>query len=215
MAHKYKVFIQNNPIYFFDAVKEKKWNVYEDKNSLILPDPIDWEKVISTLEKGDFKKKVLVICSVNIKKQWEKFLSHFNLIKAGGGIVELPNERTLWIYRNGKWDLPKGKMDNDETFRQCAKREIMEETGLPNLDLGVKVCTTYHTYNLKGKRNLKKTKWYAATFPEDITLIPQLNEGISKAKWVKPKKTKKCLANTYPSITDVFRAFLKSKKLLI
>ena len=211
MAHKYKVFIQNNPIYFFDAIKEKKWEIKEDKSSVILSDPINWEHVISTLEKGDYKKKVIVIGSLNAKSQWKSFLKQFKLIKAGGGIVELPNGKTLWIYRNNKWDLPKGKMEKGEKYRVCAKREILEETGLPSLDLGNKICTTYHTYNLKGKRTLKKTKWYYASYHKEVNLEPQLDEGITKAEWIEKNEVESCLDNTFPSIGDVYRSYLKKE----
>jgi len=214
MAHKYKVFIQNNPIYFFDAIKEKKWEIKEDKNSVILSDPINWDQVISTLEKGDYKKKVIVVGALNAKHQWNSFLKQFKLIKAGGGIVELPNEKTLWIFRNNKWDLPKGKMEKGENFRACAKREILEETNLPDLELGNKICTTYHTYNLKGKRTLKKTRWYYASCHKEVSLDPQIEEGITKAEWIPKNKVAYCIDKTFPSIRDVYRSFLKRKKLL-
>ena len=48
-----------------------------------------------------------------------------------------------------------------------------------------KIIDTYHTYKLKGKRNLKKTRWYRASAKEEYELTPQINEGITKVKWVK------------------------------
>ena len=215
MASKYKVFIENIPIYFFDAIKEKKWYIIEDKETAFVVDPLRWDNIISDIENGRFKKKALVISSVDIKKHWQMFLSYFNIIKAAGGIVELQNEKTLWIFRNGKWDIPKGKREKKENYRYAAKREIIEETGIREIELQEKIIDTYHTYKLKGKRNLKKTRWYRATSKEEYELIPQIKEGITKVKWVKPNKTEKCLSNTYSSINDVYRAYLKSKKLLI
>ncbi len=38
-------------------------------------------------------------------------------IKTAGGIV-IKNEKILFIYKNGKWDLPKGKIDKGETIDQ-------------------------------------------------------------------------------------------------
>ena len=215
MANKYKVFIENIPIYFFDAVKEKKWNIIEDKDTQFIVDPLRWDNIISDIENGHFKKKALVITSVNIRMQWEMFLNYFNIIKAAGGIVELKNKKTLWIFRNGKWDIPKGKREVGESYRNTGKREIMEETGIKELELKEKIIDTYHTYKLKGKRNLKKTRWYRAESKEEYELLPQLDEGITKVKWVKPKNVEKCLSNTYPSINDIYQAYHKSKKLLI
>ena len=43
--------------------------------------------------------------------------------------------KLLMIFRRGKWDLPKGKLDKGETFERCAVREIEEETGFRNLKL--------------------------------------------------------------------------------
>jgi 8-oxo-dGTP pyrophosphatase MutT (NUDIX family) len=52
------------------------------------------------------------------------------IIKAGGGIVVNEQNEVLLIYRRGKWDLPKGKLDDGETIEECALREVKEETGL-------------------------------------------------------------------------------------
>ena len=135
MANKYKVFIENIPIYFFDAVKEKKWNIVEDKDTKFIVDPLRWDNIISDIESGHFNKKALVISSVNIKIQWQMFLKYFNIIKAAGGIVELKNKKTLWIFRNGKWDIPKGKIEMGESYKSTGQREIMEETGIKELEL--------------------------------------------------------------------------------
>lgn len=65
-------------------------------------------------------------------------------IDAGGGVVENEAGDILMIYRRGKWDLPKGKRDDGEDIAQCALREVAEETGLQQLQLGEKICDTYH-----------------------------------------------------------------------
>ena len=39
----------------------------------------------------------------------------------------------VFIFRRGKWDLPKGKSDIGETNKQTALREVIEETGIKEL----------------------------------------------------------------------------------
>ena len=41
----------------------------------------------------------------------------------------------LLIYRNGVWDLPKGKIEFGESYEDAALREVAEETGVKNLYL--------------------------------------------------------------------------------
>ncbi len=68
-------------------------------------------------------------------------------IIAAGGIVVNPNKEILWIFRRGFWDLPKGKLDPNESIEACAIREVMEETGISNLVLGDLILTTKHLYH--------------------------------------------------------------------
>ena len=51
-------------------------------------------------------------------------------IKAAGGIV-IKDDKILFINKNGRWDLPKGKMEHGVNKRNTAIIEISEETGLP------------------------------------------------------------------------------------
>jgi len=59
------------------------------------------------------------------------------------------------IFRRGKWDLPKGKLDKGETLEQCAVREVREETGLKKIKLQSPLMTTYHTY-MKARNHFEK-----------------------------------------------------------
>ena len=52
---------------------------------------------------------------------------------AGGGKVYNPKNEILFIFRNGKWDLPKGKAEAKETINLTALREVEEETGITGL----------------------------------------------------------------------------------
>ena len=95
-----------------------------------------------------------------IEENWKDFCSKFIMIEAAGGLVFNKDGHILMIFRNGKWDLPKGKLEIGESVEECAKREVEEECGIYGLDIIEKLLDTYHTYKLKGNKILKKTYWY-------------------------------------------------------
>src|SRR4051794_1665781 len=84
-------------------------------------------------------------------------------IIAAGGLVTNEYNELLMIFRRGKWDLPKGKLDEGETIEQCAVREVEEETGIGNLELVKLVGITYHEYFDKhiNTEVRKETHWFA------------------------------------------------------
>jgi 8-oxo-dGTP pyrophosphatase MutT (NUDIX family) len=129
----------------------------------------------------------------------------FRTITAGGGVVYNEQGAILMIFRNGFWDLPKGKLDEGESIEECAVREVQEETGLQQVTLGKHLHTSLHTYELKGKHILKVTEWYEMHTTSQMQLIPQGEEGIEKAEWVQPDHIKPYLSNTYPSIIDALQ----------
>jgi 8-oxo-dGTP pyrophosphatase MutT (NUDIX family) len=105
------------------------------------------------------------------------------------------------IFRRGKWDLPKGKLDPGESLEACAKREVKEETGLKELNQeGGLFLTTYHTYDENGKHLLKDTHWYKFKAPGKQSLNPQEEEEITKIEWVDKAEAKKYSDQTYPLI---------------
>ncbi len=133
------------------------------------------------------------------KAFWKKF----KVIKAAGGLVFDEKKEMLFIFRRGKWDLPKGKLDDGETLEQCAIREVEEETGLKNISLKKPIVTTYHTYDQDGKHILKESYWYEMHVAGSQKLIPQTIEDIHEVKWVKKKEVGEQMKNTFPSIKDV------------
>ncbi len=144
-----------------------------------------------------------IIYDKDLLKLKSAFFKHFTLKKAAGGLVKNNDEEILMIHRRGKWDLPKGKLDKGETLEACALREVTEETGLKNLELGALIRITFHTYSLFGKHILKETNWYSMKAKGIETLFPQTEEDITEIRWVIKKELKKYLSNTFPSIKDV------------
>lgn len=129
----------------------------------------------------------------------------FKVIKAAGGVV-YHKDRCLLIYRKKKWDLPKGKLDRDESSGKAAVREIREETGVAG-KLQHKICTTWHTYTFNDELVLKRTKWYLLDCISDRKMKPQAEEEIERLEWVSVGQAKSYLVNSYSSIRYVFERF--------
>ncbi|MES2704240.1 MAG: NUDIX domain-containing protein [Bacteroidota bacterium] len=127
-------------------------------------------------------------------------------IDAGGGLVYNEQNEVLLIYRRGKWDLPKGKLDEGEQIDACALREVTEETGLDDISLGDKVCDTYHIYSQNGEELLKHTVWYKMSGSASQKLKPQKEENIMEARWVKEQDLAPLMAKSYEAIREVMRA---------
>ena len=129
----------------------------------------------------------------------------FNPIEAGGGVVYNEDGAVLMIYRRGKWDLPKGKLDEGETIDMCALREVREETGLKNVTIGVKICDTYHIYTQNNEQLLKRTAWYKMSGTSTDKLKPQKEENIIEARWIYEKDLAAFASKSYEAIRDVLK----------
>ena len=162
---------------------------------------IDIEKLFNNSSKN--KKKTYLFVHPDADKIFQDLISGIKIIHAAGGLVKNAKGEYLLIYRLGKWDLPKGKVESGEKMKEAALREVEEECGVKIDYLGKKIATTYHTYQMKGKLVLKQTKWYEMGINNSPVLTPQLEEDISAAEWVRKKELKKIKENTYPLINDV------------
>ena len=91
---------------------------------------------------------------------WHNFLADYILLKAAGGIVWNEKKEVLMIKRFGKWDFPKGKVEEGEVLRATAVREVMEETGLQQVRPVQEILSTYHTYTSENQNVLKRTYWF-------------------------------------------------------
>jgi 8-oxo-dGTP pyrophosphatase MutT (NUDIX family) len=153
------------------------------------------------------KKKKLTeayIYHPNHEEILKKFTKEIPLIVAAGGVVTNDEGKVLFIYRNDKWDLPKGKLDKGESVEHCAIREVMEETGVEGLRIENFLKTTYHVFNHNGVPTLKQVHWYAMKTEYNGKLKPEKKEGIEKVKWKGPNKIKKALQNSYANIKILF-----------
>lgn len=126
-------------------------------------------------------------------------------IMAGGGLVYNEEGALLMIYRRGKWDLPKGKLDEGENIAECALREVCEETGLLQLRLGNKLIDSYHIYVQDGEQYLKQTVWYTMYGTSADLLKPQKEENIMEARWVAEKELGTHASRSYEAIREVLK----------
>ncbi|MBS1588943.1 MAG: NUDIX domain-containing protein [Bacteroidetes bacterium] len=129
----------------------------------------------------------------------------FEPIDAGGGVVTNEDGGVLMIYRRGKWDLPKGKLDEGEAIDECALREVSEETGLNQLTLGDKICDTYHVYSQGGENLLKRTAWYRMQGTKKEVLMPQKAENILEARWIAESDLAPVVFKSYEAIREVLK----------
>ncbi len=143
----------------------------------------------------------------NLSEVWNEFKRNFRLIEAAGGAVLNPDQKLLMIYRLGKWDLPKGKIELGEPREMAALREVEEETGVPRPEIIGILPTTYHIYPLNDRLILKRTYWYAMRIANGFDfLVPQLEEDILDASWCDPKEVLENRKNTYGNISLVLDA---------
>lgn len=173
-------------------------------NSLNNPSMGELKSVIETISKENSPKEIKIDCA-DEQETLILINSFFKPVKAAGGVVMNDNNEILFIFRNGKWDLPKGKIDNGETAEEAAVREVKEECGLENPEIINSLPSTFHTYHEEGQI-LKETYWYLMKTTEK-ELHPQTEENITKAEWKIKAEKEEIFANTYGSIKDVIENF--------
>ncbi len=159
--------------------------------------------LIRQLESGE--KEEGRIYTSEPERVWKEIMARHAYIIAAGGIVYNEEGKILVIERLGKWDLPKGKLEEGEDIPTCAIREVMEECGIEDIALGEELISTYHTYPYKGEPTLKRTYWFRMQTKFKGELVPQAEEDITKALWIHPKDLSMVLANTYASIAELLK----------
>ena len=192
----YKVFVNDIPI-----ILSTEKDLGEKYVSLPLKE-VKLKRIIKKINKG----KLLYVNLYHEKK--EKLLKHLfkklPVVTAGGGLVLNAQNEILFIYRNGRWDLPKGKVEKKESIETGAIREVEEETGVKDLKISKFLQTTYHVFQRKGRYRLKVTYWYEMTTDYDGELVPEESEGIKKVKWKNMEKAQKALKKSYANIKLLF-----------
>ncbi len=198
-----KIYFGDKPVFLCNEIDESIHEYLHHPDAVFI-DEISGPAIKSLLHeivKEEFHAGV--IWDKDLEKLKKAFFKNFTAVTAAGGLVENEKGEVLLIFRRGKWDLPKGKLDKGESIEQCAVREVEEETGLKNIELKKKLTMTYHTYDEFGKHILKDSHWYKMKVNGKQTIVPQTEEDISEIRWVKKKDLKNYFSNTFPSVKDV------------
>jgi len=188
----YRVFVNDKPIILTTTVSKEA----HFKNYLLKR--VNIGKVIKDLNKTKLQEVRLI--GTDEETLLKSFLKKLPNVIAGGGKVLNKNGDILFIYRNDKWDLPKGKIEGKESIEETSLREVEEETGVKDLKITKPLETTYHIFKRNGKHRIKITYWFEMTSDYEGKLEPQENEGITKVEWLNPERTIEAMENSYANI---------------
>ena len=192
----YKVFFNQKPLILTSKILKSS-----DSNPFIHIKFSSKNQILKAVKSK--KTESVYIYHKNIKKLWEIFIKKFPIIDAAGGLVERSDNKFLFIYRNNRWDLPKGGVEKKELIIEAAQREVKEETGLADLIVINKIGETYHIFK-KGKNfRLKRTYWFKMKSDYQGELFPQEEEGIISAEWINKKRIPEIFKNAYENIKEI------------
>jgi len=204
-----KIYFTDKPLFLCNEIDETI-QPYVHHDDAVFIDELDQHTVKAMIhEMQQPEVHAGVFFHPDLDKLKEAFIKKFTFIKAGGGLVLNEKKEVLMIFRRGKWDLPKGKLDKGETLEECAIREVKEETGLASVELVSALTITHHTYHEGTRFILKESHWYIMKANGKQELIPQTEEDIHEIKWVKADELDKYKKDSFPSIRDVLEAYNK------
>ena len=202
----YKVFFNQKPLILTNKIQD-----FSDTEPLLFVKYTSVTQIIKALKSS--KNSKVFLYHNDMDKLWKGFKKKFPIVEAAGGLVKRTDDKLLFIFRNNKWDLPKGGVEKKELIIDAAKREVTEETGVSDLIVEKKISETYHIFK-KGKRfRLKKTYWFKMSTTYMGKTNPQTEEGIEKTKWVSNKNIEDILNDAFENIRIIVLEVLKNDAL--
>ena len=192
----YKVFVNDKPLFLTNEISK------ETNFQIFLLESVDIVQLIVKIFQNKIEKAYLY--HPDEKEIMKTLKAKIPVSKAGGGLVYNKKGQVLFIFRGGKWDLPKGGTEKGEEIEFTAMREVEEETGVNQLRITKKLQKTYHIFKRNGVYRLKITHWFEMKTDFEGELIPQANEGIEKVAWLNPEEIKQALNNSYENIKLLF-----------
>jgi 8-oxo-dGTP pyrophosphatase MutT (NUDIX family) len=203
-----KIYFNDKPLFLCDTVDENI-EPYLHHADAVFIDELNTHTVKTMIHEMQLEKvHAGVFFHSDLEELKKTFYKKFALVIAAGGLVTNEHNELLLIFRRGKWDLPKGKLDKGEKLEHCAIREVEEETGLKNIELLPPLTITYHTYHEGSRFILKESYWYGMKVSGAQKGVPQTEEDIQEIKWVKMEELEPYLKNAFPSVADVLQLFM-------
>lgn len=209
MAQEYKIFYNDRVVILTDKITKS----FEKNDGLFYKYQKKEELTELMNAFRDFNHhQTLYVLHQNPDQLLDTIKSDFKIVEAAGGVVRRKDGRFLAIFRRGKWDLPKGKVEKGEFYKQTALREVKEECGLTELEVGKRLFDTYHTYSENGKNILKRTVWYEMILNGDQEPVPQTEEDITGFMWFDYQSVSEIMKNTYESLKDTIITLITPEK---
>jgi len=204
---KYKVFFNEKRIVFTSnrniTLSKPSNNINENSGSTAI---LEWFRAFA-----EGREEETVLEHLNPEQLFETFKSAFLIVEAAGGVV-VRNNKLLLIHRLGKWDLPKGKIDEGETREEAALREVEEECGIITHKIVKHLPSTFHIYKspykeTRGKWIFKETFWYEMEYEATENGSPELEEGITEVRWFAKNELNEVLLNTYNNLRQIINTY--------
>ncbi len=194
----YKIFVNDKPLTFGKKEIKKTLNLpYTSKKTFDAAFDILFNTKIEAVN----------IFHSNPKQIWKKFQKFTTPVHAAGGIVKNSDGKYLFIKRYGMWDLPKGKVEDKENYKEAAIREVEEECSIQDVKLGKYITTTYHVY-FDSEYLLKVVHWYKMKYEGTDIPQPQTEENIEFTDWFSKKEIPGLLENTYENIRTLVSNYI-------
>ena len=148
-------------------------------------------------------------------------------LRTGVGIIVLNKQNKIFVGKRkdnpgDKWQMPQGGVDEGEDYITAMRRELLEETGIQNIEI-IKEIDKIYQYELpenlvgiiwKGKYRGQKQKWFITRFlgeEKEINLNTKHAEFIDW-KWIEPKFLPEVIVNFKK---DLYLNLLKEINLVI
>jgi 8-oxo-dGTP pyrophosphatase MutT (NUDIX family) len=196
----YKIFLNDREIVISSQATE-----YSGDTEIVNAEGFTIDKIKNWFSEFYQKNNNAILLHPNPEEMITKaFIPAFKVIDAAGGIV-IRNSKLLFIFRNEKWDLPKGKIEKGETPEQAAIREVTEECGITGHSIARQLPPTFHIYQSSYKNDfgqwiLKKTFWFEMNYSGAEKGTPETGENITEIRWFGKEELHEVLSNTYENL---------------
>ena len=130
-----KIYFNDKPLFLCDEI-DQEISPYVHHDDAVFIDEFSTPAIKSMIHEMKLEKiHAGILYHSDLGALKKAVFKKFTLIQAAGGLVTDTSKAMLFIFRKGKWELPKGKLDPGEPLDECALREVKEETGLQQVKL--------------------------------------------------------------------------------